>query len=332
MSGPFSDSVLTVARAAAGSGAWGDARAALEGDMPGTMRDGARAILLAEACLRTGDPGTATRWLNTAQPLLARAGDRPAQRRAANMQGAAAFALGALDAAVDRFGAALAMARTDGDALLTARATNNLGAIDALRGNADRAIAAYQLAIPSYQRLGHTLGLAESWHNLGISYRTRGELNAADDAERRAIEYALEAAVPRLVAMAQVGRAEVALRRGDYPWARATASRAATEFGRIPDYLLQADALRVSADAADQLGLTSEADTAVSDALSLARTHGHRTQEAQALQTLAQVLARRGDLDAARTAGGQARQAFSALGSVPDADEMAEFLARLGRA
>jgi tetratricopeptide (TPR) repeat protein len=331
MTGPLSDPVLTAARAAAGSGAWGDARVMLEGDASGTTRDGARAMLLAEACLRTGDPTTASRWLSTASPLLATAGDRPSQRRAVNMQGAAAFALGTLDVAADRFGAALEMARTDGDALLAARATNNLGAIDALRGDADRAIAAYQLAIPSYQRLGHALGLAESWHNLGISYRTRGELNAADDAERRAVEFAQEAGATRLVAMAQVGRAEISLRRGDFRWARVTAARAAVDFSRIPDYLLQADALRVSADAADRLGFTEAADLALGDALTLARTHQHRTQEAQALQTRAQIMARRGDLDAARAAGVQAREAFSALGSVVAADEMAEFLAGLGR-
>jgi tetratricopeptide (TPR) repeat protein len=331
MTGPVADPVLAAARAAAGSGAWGDARAVLEDDVAATGRDGARAMLLAEACLHTGDPTSATHWLGTASPLLAAAGDRPALRRTVNMQGAAAFALGTLDLAADRFGAALDMARTDDDALLTARATNNLGAIDALRGNPDRAIAAYQLAIPSYQRLGSTLGLAESWHNLGISYRTRGELNAADDAERRAIEFATEAGVARLAAMAQVGRAEVSLRRGDFAWARATASRAASVFAALPNFLLEADALRVVADASDQLGAHADADAALARALELARVHGHRTQEAQALQTLAQMMARRGDQDAARRAGRDARELFSAIGSVADAEEMAEFLARLGR-
>lgn len=331
MSGPVSDPALLAARTAAGTGAWGDVRAALEDDATGTARDGARAILLAEACLRTGDPRTAARWLEAASPLLARAGDRPSLRRAVNMQGAAAFALGTLDVAADRFGAALDMARVDGDALLTARATNNLGAIDALRGNADRAIAAYQLAIPSYQRLGHTLGLAESWHNLGISYRTRGELNAADEAERRAIEYANEAGMPRIAAMAQVGRAEISLRRGDFAWARATAARAAVVFESIPDYLLLADALRVQADAADRLQLMAIADVAIARALEIARTHEHRTQEAQALQTKAQMMVRRGDVTSARSLGVQAREAFSQLGSVSAAEEMVEFLAGLAR-
>lgn len=139
MKGPATDPVLLAARTAAGRGAWSDVRATLENDPDGTSRDGARAMLLGEARLRTGDPGTASRWLGTAAPLLARSGNRPSQRTVINMQGAAAFALGTLDDAADRFGTALEMARADGDAPLSARATNNLGVIAALRGDAESA-------------------------------------------------------------------------------------------------------------------------------------------------------------------------------------------------
>jgi len=331
MPGPAADLTLLTARAAAGAGAWGDVRAQLEREPLTAERDGARAILLAEACLRTGDPRTATRWLDTAAPLLASAGDRPGQRRVVNMQGAAAFALGTLDAAAERFGTALEMARTDADALLTARAINNLGAIDALRGDTAQAIAAYQLAIPAYHRMGHTLGLAESWHNLAISYRVRDELNAADEAERRAIEFATEAANPRLAAMAQVGRAEISLRRGDYALARANAARAATTFSAVPDYLLQADALRVKAEASDLMRFPIVADTALSQAYELARTHEHQLQEAQILQTHANIMLRRGDLAAARMLGTDALEAFWRLGSVAAANDMTAFLAGLDR-
>jgi tetratricopeptide (TPR) repeat protein len=331
MTGPAADPILYAARIAAGRGAWSEARAALEADYGNTAQDGTRAMLLGEACLRTGDPSSATEWLARAAPLLVHSGNRPAQRSAANMQGAAAFALGTLESAEGHFGAALEMAQADGDALLTARATNNLGAIDALRGDADRAIAAYQLAIPSYQRLGNAQGLAESWHNLGISLRSRGELNAADDAERRAIEFAIESGNARLTAMGQIGRAEISLRRGDFAWARATAARAVHVFSAVPDYLLLSDALRVLADACDRLGLRFESDESSANALRLSREHGHRTQEAQTLQTCAQIQAHRGDLTSARSFGEAAREAFSLLGSVTAAEEMSEFLARLSR-
>ena len=331
MSAPAPDDLLSLARTAAAAGAWGDVRATLEGDPAGTERDGARAVLLADACLWTGDPRAASRWLTRALPLLTAAADRPAMRRSVNMQGAAAFALGALDEASNRFSQALSMALSDDDTLLTARATNNLGLIEALRGNADQSIVAYQRAIMMYQRLGNPRGLAESWHNLAISLRTRGELDVAEDAERRAIEFATEADNSRLATMAMVGRAEISLRRGDFAWARATAARAVTAFAALPDFLLQADALRVLADAADWMEMVVEADASIAAALELARTHTHRTQEAQALQTMAQIMLRRGAMDAARTIGIQAREAFSELGSVSAAEEMAEFLAGLSR-
>lgn len=323
------DHVLNAARAAATSGAWGDVRAVLELDPAASATDATRAMLLGEACLRTGDPRTASTWLDTAAPLLERSGDRPSQRHVLNMQGAAAFALGTFDLAQDRFGDALSRARRDADDLLMARATNNLGAIWALRGDAERAITSYQLAIPAYQRLGNAKGLAESAHNLGIAYRMRGELNAADESERRAIEFALQAGDQRLAAMAQVGRAEIALRRGDPAWSRATLLRAIHVFSELPDYLLAADAHWLLADACDQANLQSESELALARSLELAQRHGHRLQEAQAYQTDAQIASRRGNGARAREMGLRAMDIFREIGSLSAVEDVADLLSQL---
>jgi tetratricopeptide (TPR) repeat protein len=322
-----SDPVLVRARAAAEAGAWGDVRATLEQDTIGTKANGARAFLLAEALLQSGVPRSATTWLDLAVPLLSTAGDRAGCRRAINMRGAAAFALGAFEHAAQDFGAALALARQDGDELLTARATNNLGAIAAIAGRSDEAIASFQLAIPSYQRLGHARGLAESWHNIANACRTRGELDSAEDADRRAIEFAMEAGNARLAAMGQVGRAEVALRRGDAPWARAKLIRAIKVFASLPDYLLEADASWLLAESNEALGDSPEADRNIAQGLRLARANEHRLQEAKVLKAQAQILLRRGDVAGALLTGATAREIFAALGSIASADEMADWLA-----
>jgi tetratricopeptide (TPR) repeat protein len=329
MSLPVSDPILFAARTSAASGAWGDARAKLEFDEIGTSANSARSMLLADACLWTGDPQAASRWLEIAVPMFSRAGDRPSLRRAVNMQGAAAFAIGTIDVAADRFAAALDMALLDDDALLVARTTNNLGMILALRGQDDQAIAAYQRAIPTYHRLGNARGLAETWHNLAISYRNRGELDAGEDAERRAIEFATEANNPRLAAMAQVGRAEVALRRGDASWARAALLRAIAVFQSLPDYLIEADATWLLADAFEKLNQLAEADTMIALALQLSRAHEHRLQEARTLKMAAEIMLRRRDVQAARRIGSEAREAFARIGSVASADDMASWLASL---
>jgi len=102
-------------------------------------------------------------------------------------------------------------------------------------------------------------------------------------------------------------------------------------FASIPDYLLESDALRVHADACGRMGFVAEADRSIVRALDLSREHGHLTQEAQALQTSAQMLLARGDVDGARREGTAAREAFSRLGSVTAAEEMAGFLASITR-
>ena len=329
MTDPVADSLMIAARTAASAGAWGDVRATLERDETGAMANGSRAMLLGEACLRTGDPRTAMRWLDLAAPMLTQTGNRPSLRAVFNLQGAAAFALGALGRAEMSFGAALNMAQLDSDAMLSARATNNLGLIAALRGDIEAAIASYQRAITAYQRMGHPLGLAESWHNLGISYKTRGELTAADEAERSAIEYAVEARNPRLAAMSQVGRAEIALRRGDPAWSRATLMRAIQVFSALPDYLLEADALWLLADACDQANLLSESELALARSLELAQRHGHRLQEAQAYQTDALISSRRGNRARAREMGTRAIEIFREIGSFSAVEDVSEMLAQL---
>jgi tetratricopeptide (TPR) repeat protein len=292
--------------------------------------DGGLAVLLGEACLRTGDPETAKPWLAVAAELTVRASDRVTFRRAVNMQGAAEFALGEFAAADQHFSSALALAAADLDELLIARATNNLGAIASIRGQQDQALASYRLAIPAYQRLGHSLGLAECWHNIANSLRSLGELDSADDSERKAIEYAREARSERLVAMAEVGRAEVALRRRDPAWAVVTLRRAIAVFARLPDYLLEADATWLLAESLALLGADSDADTASEHALRLARDHHHRVQEARALFAMARIHQRRRDVGNARRAALEARDIFSELGSVANAEDVTEFLVYLG--
>jgi tetratricopeptide (TPR) repeat protein len=323
------DRIFEQARAAAAAGAWHEVRELLVADTQTSAASGPRSLLLGDAYLWTGDPRGASVWLARAEPLLLRSSDRVAWRRAINMRGAASFAMGELSVAQAFFERALSVAQRDDDALLVSRTTNNLGLIAALRGELDEAIAMFHLALAAYQRLGNSRGLAESWHNLGVAYRTRGELDPAEDAERRAIEFAIEAGNSRLRAMAEVGRAEIALRRGDAAWARAVSVRAHESFIAIPDYLLAADSLRVTAVAADLLGRTEEADAVIAQALTMARAHEHLTQEAESLQSDAQIGRRRGDMNRARASGIAARDAFSRLGNVSASEELAEFLSAL---
>lgn len=313
------DPLLTTARARADAGAWGEVRALLGDVVPGTAPQ--REALLGEACLRTGDAVAARRVLDAARPGLRRAGDATRLRTVTNMLGAAAFALGALDDAREAWEQARTLAARDGDALTEARATANLGAVAHFHGDVQGALSCYRRALAAYARLGVVRGLAECWHNAAISLRTAGDLDAADDAERRAIVHAREVHDQRLVAMATVGRAEVALRRDDAHWARAAASRALVVLGPLGDLKLVADAERVLGDALARLG-DPTADGTLLRALATALAGGHAMQEAEVHRTRAEIAWRRGRAAEARTCYDTARATFTRLGATRDVEAL----------
>ena len=311
---PMPDEPLRTARERAAAGAWAEVRTLLYREAEAARGSAELTTLLGEALLRTGHAREARSWLDEAVPRLERTGDRAALRRVVNLAGAAGFELGDVAAAELHFGRALELGRADGDDLLVARATNNLGAIADLRGQRREALALFQLALPAYQRLGHPLGLAQSWHNMAIAYRHLGDAGSADECELRAIEFAREAESRQLAAMAQVGRAELCLARGDAALAAAQARRAANEFADIPDPAREADALRLAGTAALAIGDLDAAREAVERAVSLAEAHGSALIEAESRRARSAVRARSGDPEGARDDAARAAALFERLG------------------
>jgi tetratricopeptide (TPR) repeat protein len=132
--------------------------------------------------------------------------------------------------------------------------------------------------------LGRRRELAETYHNIAITHRDRGSFDEADECERRAIDYASDSAAPRVAAMGRVGRAEIALRRGDPQFAASTASRAAAELNELHDPLNEADALRLVGAAAAAMSHFDDAHEAFARALVLTRERGHAVVEAETLR------------------------------------------------
>ena len=314
MRDPFDD-LTERGRVLARSGAWTEVVSLLEPALAMLVRSGELCLLYAEALLRVGRERQACEWLRGAIPILVDAGDRVNHPRALNLLGAAAFALGELTEASEAFTTALEMASQQEDFLLLARATNNLGMIANLRGEHDTALGHYRLAIPTYQRLGQRRGLAESFHNIAITCRDMGALEEADEYECRAIEYSAQGVAPRVAAMGLIGRAEIALRRGDPQFARGTAERAASELQRLHDPLNEADAHRLSGTAANALARFDEAEAAFDRALSIARARGHVLVEAETLRDRAMSLLGQGLHHRAHRDATAAMEVYSRLGA-----------------
>lgn len=306
-----------LAQTLATDGAWGAVRELLL-PTPAEVRVPELVLLLAEASLRTGFLAEGRALLEPVVPLLAQQGNTPARRRAVNMLGASAFELGLMVPAEQRFQEALALGNAGDDLLTVGRATNNLGMIAHIRGAYDQALSLYQLAVPAYQRLGASAGLAETHHNMALALRELRQLDLADKQERRAIEYAREAGNKRLLAMAQVGRAELSLRRGEAAVAEAGAQLGALEYSRIPDHLGEADALRITGAARTALGALAGAREALDRAVALAHEHGSALIEAESREARARLSALIQDWSALKIDAELALSLLEQLGAVDD--------------
>lgn len=311
----FDDLVLRQARTRASAGAWPEVVAMLDDAVAPVAARPERVTLYAEALMRTGEPRRACDCLQDAIPVLSRGPHRAAHRTALNLLGAASFAVGALDDAQQAWDRALELAQQSRDPLLAGRAMNNLGAVASLRGDAHHALALYQLAVPIFQRLGDMHRLAETMHNLAIVYRDLDELVQADEHELRAIEFAQAANATHLVTMARVGRAELALRRGDGELAAVTSLAAARDSAASGDRRTQADALRCAGEALTALGRLSEARLRLDEAAGLAESAGEALMLAEAILASARLAAAMGDHQRAALDARVAAERFRHLGA-----------------
>lgn len=309
----FDDPLLHQARAQARAGAWADVAELLAAHAPVDPARPERLMLHTEALIRSGNPHRARARLREAVPRLEAGGTRQAHRTALNLLGAASFAVGALDDAQAAWDRALELAQEDGDTLLLARATNNLGAVANLRGHRHDALYLYHLAVPVYQRLGEHRGLAETFHNIAMTYREMDALTEADEYEARTMEFARAAAAPRLDVMAQVGRAEVALRRGDHHLARAAALRAADGAAALGDTDTRADALRCAGLACLMLDRATDARQHLDDALRYATATENALMIAESRLAIARVALHTGELATAAREAAAAATTFERL-------------------
>jgi len=282
------------------------------------------ALLAAEAHGRLGAYAEAERWARVAL-LIARArGERHAELRARNYQGAIALERGDVDAAEPHFAAALELARALEDHATQARCLNNLGIVANLQGDPRGALASYQLALAAYQQAGLVRGMAETQHNIGISWRDLGDywraLAAADEAVRLAEHQVRDEA---LSAQAIAGRAELHLLQGDAELAGAELARAAAAYQRLQHSVGLAEVWRLQAGVARARSDTPGATALLSRAAELARGQGSAHTLAEIERDLGAALEANGDRAGARAARERAVGLYRRLGANKAATEIA---------
>lgn len=310
-------------------GAWGEVHSLLLGQQDAVRQSIECTALLAEALLRTGQSRVAGDWLSATLPTLRSTHDRRHFRRATMLWGAAYFEQGDLEQARDAFNSALELARADADDVVVARAMNNLGAIANIEGKWAEAMALYNLAVSAHQRLGNRRGLAECYHNMAITYRDLGRLEEADELEQRSVAHARDSDEFRLVAHARLGRAEIALRRGDPSLAEASARRVAKEFADAGDPVREADAWRLAGVACTKQGKFTESRILLDEALERTRELGALLNAAETLRARAELLAASGEPEMALADARSALLLFHQLGAEREYAAILRWIERL---
>jgi ATP/maltotriose-dependent transcriptional regulator MalT len=283
-------------------------------DAPWAARAEAR-LLAATAAMRVGDLETAERLATLALEQFAQRADADGRMRSANLLGALHFERGELEAAEQRFAEARRLAHTLDDTLLGARASNNLASVAHLRGQPEMALMLYREALLGYQRLGDRRGTAETYHNLGLSFRQIAAWNDAEAATTQALRHAEIVGERSLLALAVMGRAELALERGEYDVARHELDRAVQLAADADDELGGAEAQRLQSLLALRQGDAERALAQAERGRTTALALGSALLAAECAAAAALALLRLGRLEAARERRAEASAGFVRLGA-----------------
>jgi tetratricopeptide (TPR) repeat protein len=306
---------LDVAQELADAGHYAELLAYLNGRSQDELEQSPTLTLLCGiAHSRLGRLDVGQQWAMVAQLRARVLGDRTLEVRALNVCGAIALERGGIVQAAYFFTRAQEEATEDNDMATVGRCANNLGIIANMQGDYRRAVAAYCRAIAAYKEAHYDRGMAESRHNLAISYREQGQLDHAMEAADAAVREAERLGDHQLEAQALAGRAEIRIARREPELAIQEAERAVAVHRELKDAVRDTEDLRILAGALGCAGKTAEAEAMLRAVIERATQHERPLLVAIAQRDLAHLLAREGDVAAAKQMAQTARATFEMLG------------------
>jgi CHAT domain-containing protein/tetratricopeptide (TPR) repeat protein len=311
-------------------GLWEDAASRLDDD-PAT-----RAwfeVRLAERLVAEGRVEESVPWFEAAAAGARDSGDGRAEVAVLDAAGEALFARDHLEAAVEAFGRALAVAETlEGAALMTASLTNDLGVARFRQGRMDEAEPLYRRAQALWrQEAPGCRGEAVALNNLATVAQARGDIAAAEASFEQVLAVS-EGLDPEGmgVAIALSNLGAMAYHRGDLATAQERFTRSMEiRRAQAPGSLRVATALNNLGLVALERGDMVVAEAAHREALAIRRSEAPRTLSvAQSLDNLGSVAWRSGDT---ALAAGYYREALALREEIaPDSLEVARSAANLG--
>ena len=271
---------------------------------------------------RLGRLDVGQQWAMVALSRARVLGDRTLEVRGLNVCGAIALERGGITEATSFFTRAQEEAMQDNDMATLGRCANNLGIIANMQGDYGRAVGAYTRAIAAYQKARNDRGIAESQHNLAITYREQGRLDDAVRAADTAMREAERLGDRRLKAQALAGRAEIQVARGEPELAIREAQRAVVIHRDLKDAVRETEDLRILAVALGAARRKQEAEAMLREVIARAAKHERPLLVAMAQRDLAYLLAREGNVVAAREAAQTARATLDRLGAKAEAEKL----------
>jgi predicted ATPase/DNA-binding SARP family transcriptional activator len=246
----------------------------------------------------------ALRWLSA---LLERSAARTADRAGAlNAVGVIFRRRGEPAKAREALEQAQAVFRELGDPDSAGIVAGNLGLLAVAAGDDARARAAFEEAVAAARASGKRRNLAPPLCNLGLIECLRGRYDAARERFEEGLAIAREMGEPSDEIRRNLAR--IALVRGEHARARAMADELVAEARAIESEPKLADALVLRGDIDEEEGNPAAA-ARFEEALALARRHGLRDDEAEALAGLAGAAAARGELSRALRLADEALEA-----------------------
>ena len=276
---------------------------------------------------RLGRLDVGQQWAMVALSRARVLGDRTLEVRGLNVCGAIALERGGISEATSFFTRAQEEAMQDNDMATLGRCANNLGIIANMQGDYGRAVGAYTRALAAYQKARNERGIAETQHNLGITYREQGRLDDAMHATDTAMREAERLSDRQLKAQALAGRAEIQVARGDPELAIREAQRAVVIHRDLKDAVRETEDLRILAVALGAAGRKREAEAMFREVIARAAKHERPLLVAIAQRDLAYLLAREGNIAAAREVAETARATLERLGAKAEAEKLDALLA-----
>jgi tetratricopeptide (TPR) repeat protein len=279
---------------------------------------------------RLGRLDVGQQWAMVALSRARVLGDRTLEVRGLNVCGAIALERGGISEATSFFTRAQEEAMQDNDMATLGRCANNLGIIANMQGDYGRAVGAYTRAIAAYEKARNDRGIAETQHNLGITYREQGRLDDAMQATDTAMREAERLGDRRLKAQALAGRAEIQVARGEPELAIREAQRAVVIHRDLKDAVRETEDLRILAVALGAARRKPEAEAMFREVIARAAKHERPLLVAMAQRDLAYLLAREGNLAAAKETAETARATLEQLGAKAEAEKLDPLLAAPG--